>query len=255
MSRARGWVWLIPIGLVATALLSVGATWQQGSEIQSKLTDASQTALVQAGLSDGNVTFHGRDATLSDFSPDELARATSVVRGVDGVRDVNTESAAIPAPAGNNGPASTPGAAAPTTASTVTSGMDNGTSTTSVPSVSPSDSKEALQLALNQQLSQTPITFRANSADLTAPGKQAVRQIAKVMSEASQTVRFEIGGYVAKTTGTEQGALSLSKQRAQAVVKSLISSGVEGKRLVAKGYGDTQPNPNGDDRRVEISVR
>jgi len=249
MSGKRGWIWLIPIALVVTFVLAIGITWQQKTGVQTRLTSDSRSALAAVGLADGKISFDGRDASLSDFPADQIDRAAAVVRGVAGVRVVTIKKS--PAKSDQDDRASTSNTPA------ATGNQPTGPSPSSPASSGPSlnNVKEALQLDINQQLMAAPITFEPNTAELTDEGEQAVQQLAKLLSAASQTTKFEVGGHVAKTTGPEAGALTLSRERARTVATLLSNSGIESKRITAKGYGDTQPNPEGDDRRVEITVR
>ena len=72
-------------------------------------------------------------------------------------------------------------------------------------------------------------------------------------------LKLEVSGHT-DNTGDKAHNLKLSEDRAQAVVKALTASyGIDGKRLVAKGYGDAKPvAPNTNDenkaknRRVEL---
>jgi outer membrane protein OmpA-like peptidoglycan-associated protein len=72
-------------------------------------------------------------------------------------------------------------------------------------------------------------------------------------------LKLEVSGHT-DNTGAKAHNLKLSEDRAHAVVAALTSSyGIDSKRLVAKGYGDTKPvAPNTSDdnkaknRRVEL---
>ena len=72
-------------------------------------------------------------------------------------------------------------------------------------------------------------------------------------------LRLEVSGHT-DNTGEKGHNLKLSEERAHAVVQALTTSyGIDGKRLVAKGYGDSKPvAPNTSDdnkarnRRVEL---
>ncbi|MBX7181259.1 MAG: OmpA family protein, partial [Bacteroidia bacterium] len=79
-------------------------------------------------------------------------------------------------------------------------------------------------------------------------------------------LNIEIGGHT-DSKGNDEYNLSLSKDRAAAVMEHLSAKGINGKRLRAVGYGETQPiapnsNPNGTDnpenrqlnRRIEIKI-
>jgi hypothetical protein len=88
MSGARSWLWVMPLALLVTALLAAVATWSQARAIQSDLTSRSQAALASAGISGGEVSFDGRDATLQGFPADKAQPAADAVRKVEGVRGV-----------------------------------------------------------------------------------------------------------------------------------------------------------------------
>lgn len=100
------------------------------------------------------------------------------------------------------------------------------------------------------------ITFANNSAVLTPQA----RSNAKVFAEALKTaalrgLRFEISGHT-NATGTRPANMTLSQQRAQALVDYLTSLGVDASRFEVRGFGFDRPinqaNPRaGENRRVE----
>ncbi len=72
--------------------------------------------------------------------------------------------------------------------------------------------------------------------------------------------RIEVGGHT-DNIGTAAKNLKLSQERAQSIVSYLISKGIGGERLVAKGYGSTDPvaENNTEDgrqrnRRTEVKI-
>jgi outer membrane protein OmpA-like peptidoglycan-associated protein len=89
----------------------------------------------------------------------------------------------------------------------------------------------------------------------SAPTLEEVASLLKI----DGGLKLEVSGHT-DNTGEKAHNLKLSEARAQAVVKALTSSyGIDGKRLVAKGYGDAKPvAPNTSDenkarnRRVEL---
>jgi outer membrane protein OmpA-like peptidoglycan-associated protein len=71
-------------------------------------------------------------------------------------------------------------------------------------------------------------------------------------------IKVEIEGHT-DASGSEAHNLKLSQQRAESVRDYLVSKGVEASRLVAKGYGESQPIADNDspegmakNRRVEL---
>ena len=74
-------------------------------------------------------------------------------------------------------------------------------------------------------------------------------------------MKFEISGHT-DNQGLASENLTLSHKRAEAVVAHLVSQGIDSKRLIAKGYGETKPLASNDDeengrelnRRIEVAV-
>lgn len=246
MSGARVWLRLVPLALLVTAALAGIATWVSSGAISGDLASRSQSALQAAGLTGGEVTFRGRDATLRGFPADRTNQAEDVVRGVDGVRVVTVAA-----------PDSTPAAAPPSVPATPppsSSGTPAPPPTSTAPPA-PAPDKPTLQKQIDDVLAASPITFEPNTATLTPEGEQAAKQIAALISAAAVTAHFDIAGHVADGPGSESEALKLSTARARAVSKLLTADGVPSRRITSKGYGDTRPSTGGDDRRVEITVR
>ena len=76
----------------------------------------------------------------------------------------------------------------------------------------------------------------------------------------NRTTRIEIGGYTDNVGGIGENQI-LSENRAMEVVEYLIGKGIETYRLVAKGYGESDPISDNDtekgraqNRRTEFMV-
>jgi outer membrane protein OmpA-like peptidoglycan-associated protein len=87
------------------------------------------------------------------------------------------------------------------------------------------------------------ILFKVGSTELA--GDFSIRQIQEageaLSSEDLAGYRFEIAGHT-DNTGSEGDNLSLSRERAQAVKDFLVEFyGIDPDRLVARGYGESQP--------------
>ncbi|MDT7725801.1 MAG: hypothetical protein QOI21_2377 [Actinomycetota bacterium] len=246
MSGARKRLWLIPIALLVTAALTGVAMWQAADGIESDLTSRTQAALAGAGLTGGQVTFNGRDATLRGFPADKAQQAADTVRGVDGVRLTTVEAGAVPAPAPSttSGPPSTPSSPSSSSAPPPT--------TSSAP---PPTNKAGLQAEIDSMLAEQPISFEPDSDKLTPDGEKAAQRIAELVSAVPFTPRIQVDGYVGRGPGGKQAALKLSQNRAKVAAKLLVTHGVPEARVTSKGYGDTRSGTGGEDRRVEITVR
>ena len=101
------------------------------------------------------------------------------------------------------------------------------------------------------------VRFESNSADLTPEARRVLDQVAASLI-ANPAVRVEVAGYT-DNSGFRPYNLILSQGRASAVRRYLISRGVAGGRLLAKGYGPDDPvasnaTPEGraQNRRVEL---
>ena len=82
------------------------------------------------------------------------------------------------------------------------------------------------------------ITFKVGSADLTDQGRANAGVFAKALKVVPQLAdaRFKLAGYT-DASGDKDKNIALSQRRAEAVKAFLVSSGVDGARLTAQGYG------------------
>ncbi|HET8697814.1 MAG TPA: OmpA family protein, partial [Gammaproteobacteria bacterium] len=103
------------------------------------------------------------------------------------------------------------------------------------------------------------VTFELNSATLTADASMILLRVADAL-RGEPNLRAEIAGHT-DSSGADAYNLRLSQERADAVLQFLVRQGIERNRLVARGYGETQPvadnsTPAGRERnrRVEFNV-
>jgi outer membrane protein OmpA-like peptidoglycan-associated protein len=85
-----------------------------------------------------------------------------------------------------------------------------------------------------------PIHFELNSAIIASTSFALMGEIADVMLRNPQLTKIEVQGHT-DNTGTEEINRKLSQDRADSVKSWLSSHGVDGGRLVAKGYGSGRP--------------
>lgn len=83
------------------------------------------------------------------------------------------------------------------------------------------------------------VFFDTDSATLKPESFPQLNQVVAFMKKNPEWT-VEISGHT-DNTGTEAHNLELSKQRAESVVSFLETKGISAQRLVAKGYGATQP--------------
>ncbi|MCA1195006.1 OmpA family protein [Saccharopolyspora sp. 6V] len=122
------------------------------------------------------------------------------------------------------------------------------------PSPDPAAAKTALQQQIDQALAQSPITFEADSADLTEQGEQTAKKAAELAKSAPQELKFTITGYVADTGNPSPKDQELSQQRAQAVADAFTEAGVPKERLEVVGKGTAEGGTE-QDRHATIAVQ
>ncbi len=101
------------------------------------------------------------------------------------------------------------------------------------------------------------INFDYDKATLKSESMGTLNMIQKIMT-GDPDVKFEVGGHT-DGDGDDAYNLKLSQQRADAVRNQLITMGINGDRLTAKGYGKTKPiddnateEGKANNRRVEF---
>ena len=83
------------------------------------------------------------------------------------------------------------------------------------------------------------IYFDTNSTKLRPDGKTELNELAKVLADYPE-IRIELRAHT-DSRGDANYNLLLSERRAETVANYLVYKGIESKRLVYKGYGDTCP--------------
>jgi outer membrane protein OmpA-like peptidoglycan-associated protein len=102
------------------------------------------------------------------------------------------------------------------------------------------------------------VNFEKNSAKLTGEAKANLDEFSKALKDPRlAAATFAVDGYT-DASGTERYNLGLSERRAQSVGAYLTGRGVEAAKLVAKGFGETNPIAQDPydpvNRRVETSL-
>jgi OOP family OmpA-OmpF porin len=104
------------------------------------------------------------------------------------------------------------------------------------------------------------VTFLPGSATLTEDAKGVLDSAAAALT-GQKDLKAEIGGHT-DAQGSDAANRKLSQRRADSVRTYLIGKGVEGERLTAVGYGESQPVATNDtpagraeNRRVEFKLQ
>ena len=103
------------------------------------------------------------------------------------------------------------------------------------------------------------VTFASDSANITSSFYSALNGIAQSLNNYPET-RIQVNGYT-DSTGNDAHNQELSQRRANAVAQYLIAQGVSSSRIVANGFGSSNPIASNStqegrlqNRRVEIKI-
>jgi outer membrane protein OmpA-like peptidoglycan-associated protein len=104
------------------------------------------------------------------------------------------------------------------------------------------------------------IQFELGMANILPASDELLKEVADDLQEHPEIAELAIEGHASSDGSPEQNK-TLSQQRADAVRKWLIDHGVDGARLVARGYGSERPIAPNDtednrekNRRVEFNI-
>jgi outer membrane protein OmpA-like peptidoglycan-associated protein len=116
------------------------------------------------------------------------------------------------------------------------------------------------KIEIDRKVNEGEILFETNSTTISLSSKGGLEAIIDLTSN-NENIVVEIAAHT-DDVGQEKDNLILSESRANVVRDYLISRGVLGQQLIAKGYGEVQPIvPNTSEenrtlnRRVEIIIR
>lgn len=119
---------------------------------------------------------------------------------------------------------------------------------------------DLVRFAGTQIMTLRPIHFETNSAIIKSDSESILQEMAAVITNHEEIEVLSIDGHT-DATGIPAKNLKLSQDRAESVRAFLIGLGIPAERLIAKGYGDTQPiadNKTSDgrtkNRRVEFNI-
>jgi outer membrane protein OmpA-like peptidoglycan-associated protein len=103
------------------------------------------------------------------------------------------------------------------------------------------------------------VFFETGKFDLRPESKAELDKLIAFLT-ANPNIRAELSGHT-DNVGSPTANLTLSQNRAKAVVDYLVAGGIDASRLTSKGYGDTKPKVPNDtpenrqkNRRTEFTV-
>jgi len=114
-------------------------------------------------------------------------------------------------------------------------------------------------LSVGNKIVLNNIFYDFDKATLRTESAAELERLTKLLNDMP-TLKIEISGHT-DSKGADDYNMKLSQSRAQAVVDYLIKKGITTSRLVAKGYGETQPIATNDsdegrqlNRRTEFQI-
>jgi OOP family OmpA-OmpF porin len=117
---------------------------------------------------------------------------------------------------------------------------------------------DALGCAETARIVLRGVNFKTDSDELTPESLSILDGVSSTLS-ANPQIRVMVAGHT-DSDGDDAYNKDLSQRRAQSVVDYLISQGVEGNNMIAKGFGEEQPVADNDtpegkaaNRRVELN--
>lgn len=115
------------------------------------------------------------------------------------------------------------------------------------------------KMAVGQIIALENILFEKASAKLLPESYIELDKLVRFL-KTSPTVVIEISGHTS-SDGNDSYNLKLSQDRSKSIVDYLVSKGIDSKRLIAKGYGETVPIADNNteegrklNRRVEFKI-
>jgi len=117
----------------------------------------------------------------------------------------------------------------------------------------------SIQFELPKQYTLDNVLFDSGKATLRPESYKELNELVEYMN-LKKTLSIEIAGHT-DNVGNADANLKLSQDRANTVREYLIKKGIAADRVLAKGYGDTQPLASNDtdkgkqkNRRTEVRV-
>jgi len=108
--------------------------------------------------------------------------------------------------------------------------------------------KEGKKIVLNN------IFFETGKSILTETSQLEIGKLSELLTQ-NPLVKVEISGHT-DNVGKDAANLQLSQDRANVVVAALVAKGIKATRLIAKGYGKTQPfGPNDTEEQRALNRR
>lgn len=111
----------------------------------------------------------------------------------------------------------------------------------------------------NTSIMTLDVTYKTNSAELEPASFKAIDDLYEWMLQ-KKDIKIEISGHT-DSDGSEANNIALSQKRAESVKSYLIKKGINTKRIIAKGLGESKPVATNEtaegkakNRRTEVRI-
>lgn len=136
--------------------------------------------------------------------------------------------------------------------------------TIEIPSIGPNEmyGENQMQIMIEQpkQFTLNNVLFETGKSTLKSSSYKELDELVELL-KLKPELNFEIAGHT-DNIGQDEDNLKLSENRAKAVMSYLIKSGINQNRMIAKGYGSSQPIADNNqesgrklNRRTEIRIK
>jgi outer membrane protein OmpA-like peptidoglycan-associated protein len=144
-----------------------------------------------------------------------------------------------------------------------TIGDDQDYSTIEIPELGPGEGYSKMKLTIKFELPKTftldNVLFDTGKSTLKSLSFTELNEVVEVM-KLKKKMNIEVAGHT-DDVGSDASNMTLSQARADAVRNYLISKGIEANRVIAVGYGETQPVADNtteegrkQNRRTEVRI-
>lgn len=104
----------------------------------------------------------------------------------------------------------------------------------------PPPRRTVYQITDNRLVTPGPVVFETGSEKLKPESEAALEHVKGYLTEKAYITRLRIEGH-SDAQGDASKAQALTELRAVAVARALIAKGIDCKRLIAVGFGDSKP--------------
>ena len=96
---------------------------------------------------------------------------------------------------------------------------------------------QSFKIDNNQIVPDKPVLFKAGTAEILKESEETILGIKNFLDQKTYISLLRVEGHVAEGNNKQR----LSEERATAVLNWLVKNGVDCKRLIAVGFGDSKP--------------